>query len=71
MSSVIEEAIETVTEQLAQQYEACIRLTEQGSEILREMDPDTPAIAERQKKIVEMQGRVNALRGFDSVEMGC
>jgi len=71
MSSVMTEAIETVAEDLAQQYETCIRLTRQGSEMLREMDPDTPAIAERERKIVEMQGSVNALRGFDAVEMGC
>ena len=63
--------IEIDTRDLETQYEVCIKLTQRGSEILREMDPDTPAIAERDRKIVQMQGLLNCLRGFDSVAMGC
>jgi hypothetical protein len=57
--------------ELEEQYEAAIAATALGTGVLLEWDPDSPAIERRQRIVVELQGQLNQLRGFDSVAMGC
>lgn len=57
--------------ELEEQFEAAIVATIRGTEVLSEWDPDSPAIERRERIVVELQGQLNQLRGFDSVAMGC
>lgn len=60
------------TVSLEQQYQTAIEITRQGNAILSECgDPDSSAIAQREKIVMDLQGKLNMLRGFDSIAMGC
>lgn len=56
---------------LEEQYEAAIDITREGNKILDECDPDSHEIAKRERVVIELEGKLNMLRGFDSVAMGC
>ncbi len=56
---------------LEEQYEAAIDVTREGNKILAECNPDSPEIARRERIVINLQGQLNMLRGFDSVAMGC
>lgn len=49
------------------QLQAAIEITKQGNEILLGMVD----LTERERKVDRMQGELNYIRGFDSIELGC
>jgi len=63
--------MEVELEDLAERYEAAIEVTAATNAILAQCDSDSEQLRLRQVQLINLQGVLNMLRGFDVLEMGC
>ncbi len=66
-----EVSVEVELEDLARQYKVAIEVTAATNAILREIDSDPELIRSRDVQVINLQGMLNVLRGFDALKMGC
>lgn len=57
--------------ELEEKLEAAIEVTEEGNEVLSQESGNEALIERRKAAVVNLRGRLNLIRGFDAIAMGC
>ena len=53
-----------------EKLEAAIEVTTETNSIFRTINSDDPVLKTRERVVVQLQGQLNMLRGFDVIELG-